>query len=114
MAAATLAAEPSGPLTSDLGAMYTYIVHRTQIYLSEDETEALDRLAKRTGRTRSQLIREAISAHYLAGAGADDRVAFSRALLASAGAWKGRRPTGKAFVERLRGRGLGELYDEPR
>ena len=92
--------------------MYTYIMQRTQIYLSSNETQALDRLAKRTGRTRSQLIREAITAQYLTGPGLD-RDALRRAMLASAGAWAGRRPSGEAFVERLRGRGLGELHSPP-
>lgn len=36
-------------------------MRRTQIYLSERETEALDRAAKATGLTRSHLIREAIA-----------------------------------------------------
>ena len=33
---------------------------RTQIYLTEAQWTALDRLAERTGRSRSHLIREAI------------------------------------------------------
>ena len=45
--------------------MYTYIVQRTQIYLSDLDAKALDRMARRTGRTRSQLIREAIEATIL-------------------------------------------------
>jgi predicted DNA-binding protein len=44
--------------------MYTLIVERTQIYLTRDQTEALDREARRTGRTRSHLIREAIDEKY--------------------------------------------------
>ncbi len=87
--------------------MYTYIMQRTQIYLSERETEALDRLARQTGRTRSQLIREAIDAQYVT-RGPADKTELKRALLASAGAWKGRRPSGKAWVERMRRGGLGE------
>ena len=44
--------------------MYTYIVERTQIYLSREQADALDREAKRTGTTRSHLIREAIAEKY--------------------------------------------------
>jgi len=88
--------------------MYTYIVERTQIYLSREQAAALDREARRTGTTRSHLIREAIEAHY----GHDrDADAVRRALRATAGLWSDRRESGEAYVERLRtGRRLGDLY----
>ncbi len=80
--------------------MYIYIMLRTQIYLSEVESEALEREAKKTGRTRSQLIRDAIGARYLKQAAAG---ALEAALLESAGAWKGAaRATGQDYVEGLR------------
>jgi hypothetical protein len=62
---------------------------------------ALGRESKRTGRTRSQLIREAIGARYLHAHGAGD---LEAALLETAGAWKGSasRPTGEAYVEGFR------------
>ncbi len=44
--------------------MYTYIVDRTQIYLTPNESAALERESIRTGKTRSQLIREAIDEIY--------------------------------------------------
>lgn len=44
--------------------MYRYIVERTQIYLSREQADILDREAKRTGTTRSHLIREAIAEKY--------------------------------------------------
>jgi predicted DNA-binding protein len=87
--------------------MYTYIVQRTQIYLSEEETDALDREAARTGRTRSQLIREAIDRVYL---GRDDVADAERLLMETAGAWSGRRLSGEDYVERLRGGRLGRLH----
>jgi predicted DNA-binding protein len=92
--------------------MYTYIVERTQIYLSREQAAALDREAKRTGTTRSYLIREAIDRTYLA---TPDRERVLAALNASAGAWKGRRDDGEAYVEKLRtGRRWQDLYpDEP-
>lgn len=90
--------------------MYTYIVERTQIYLSREQAEALDREAKRSGTTRSHLIREAIAERYGVGR---DRQAIDAALRASAGAWKGRREDGEAYVERIRtGARWGELYPE--
>ena len=45
--------------------MYTYIMQRTQIYLTSREAAALDAAARQTGQTRSHLIREAIEAVYL-------------------------------------------------
>ena len=79
--------------------MYTYIMERTQIYLSRAQAAALDREARRTGTTRSHLIREAIEARY----GTDqDQERIKRALRATAGLWKDRAETGEAYVERLR------------
>jgi hypothetical protein len=83
--------------------MYLYIVHRTQIYLTEREANALDRVARETGRTRSSLIREAIEARYLA---TPDREETLGVLRETFGAWK-REPgegadDGAEFVEKLR------------
>lgn len=88
--------------------MYTYIVERTQIYLSREQAAALDREAKRTGTTRSHLIREAIEARY----GPDrDTDEVREALRATAGLWSDRSESGEAYVERLRsGRRLRDLY----
>ncbi len=44
--------------------MYTYIVDRTQIYLTPEENAALERESIKTGKTRSQLVREAIDEKY--------------------------------------------------
>ena len=90
--------------------MYIYIVERTQIYLSREQAAALDREAKRTGTTRSHLIREAIEARY----GTDrDADAVREALEATAGLWNDRSETGDAYVDRVRtGRRLQKLYPE--
>ena len=66
----------------------TYIaMHRTQIYLDEAQRRRLERIAKRTHRTVSDLIREAIDVRY----GASTREDFLRALTAGAfGIWKDR------------------------
>lgn len=88
--------------------MYTYIMERTQIYLSRQQAGALDREAKRRGTTRSHLIREAIDAQY---ASAADQEQVKQALEVTAGLWKDRAETGAAYVERMRsGRRLEELY----
>lgn len=90
--------------------MYTYIVERTQIYLSKEQAAALDREARRTGRTRSHLIREAIDDTYRLDI---KRESFLAALEESAGAWKQRTETGEAYVERLRtGSRLRELWGD--
>lgn len=88
--------------------MYTYIMERTQIYLSREQAASLDREAKRTGTTRSHLIREAIEARYGPERDADE---VRDALRATAGLWSDRLETGEAYVDRLRtGRRLDELY----
>lgn len=90
--------------------MYTYIVERTQIYLSRDQAAALDREAKRRGQTRSHLIREAIDRTYLAG---QDAEAFATALDSSFGAWQGRGMTGEEYVDGVRSDGrFQELWGE--
>jgi predicted DNA-binding protein len=90
--------------------MYTYIVERTQIYLSAEQAKALDREAKRRGQTRSHLIREAIDQTYLAESQTDDLLA---ALDASFGAWKDQRASGEEYVERVRsGDRLAELWGD--
>lgn len=90
--------------------MYTYIVERTQIYLSREQSAALDREAKRTGTTRSHLIREAIEARYRTPKSRDE---IQKALRATAGLWRDRTETGEEYVERLRtGRRLRELYPD--
>lgn len=88
--------------------MYTYIVERTQIYLSREQAAALDREAKRRGTTRSHLIREAIEDRYRP---ARDHDEILEVLRATAGAWKDRAETGEEYVERMRsGRRLRDLY----
>lgn len=86
-------------MTSKRCAMYTYIVERTQIYLSREQATALDREARRRGTTRSHLIREAINETYVVD---PDRQRVLAGLRASAGAWKDRTETGEAYVDRVR------------
>ena len=84
-------------------------MRRTQIYLSARDTDVLDRFTAKTGRTRSQLIREAIAARYGA---IPDRADAEEAIRRSAGAWKGRRADGASYVERLRHGRLAALHGE--
>ena len=88
--------------------MYTYIVERTQIYLTKANASALDREARRRGTTRSHLIREAIEERY----GTDlDLDEVRRVLEATAGLWSDRTETGEEYVDRLRtGDRLRDLY----
>jgi len=81
--------------------MYIYIMERTQIYLTMRETKALKRLAKRTGQTRSELIRRAIDEVYLRSPTASK---VSEALRRTAGSWK-RSESGERLQEQLRRHG---------
>lgn len=90
--------------------MYMYIImRRTQIYLSEEACEVLDREAVRTGRTRSQLIRDAIDSLYLHRKTPTNDV--ERILEETAGAWRRRGTSGADYVERLRGGRLAQLHE---
>jgi hypothetical protein len=89
--------------------MYTYIMERTQIYLTKDQAVALDREAHRRGTTRSHLIREAIAERY--GPKKKDPEEIIRVLEETAGLWKDRTETGAEYIDRMRsGRRLRELY----
>lgn len=79
--------------------MYSGVVHRTQIYLDDDETALLAEAAARTGASRSELIRRAVRATYRLQT-PESRLA---ALHASAGMWRDRVGTGADYIEDLRG-----------
>lgn len=59
---------------------------RTQIYLTESEQQALRALSRRTGRTQSELIREAVD-RLIAQSDRTDRLALLRQ---ARGMWQGR------------------------
>ena len=87
--------------------MYIYIMNRTQIYLSAELDAVLEERSKATGRSKSQLIRDAVRASYL---GNRDSKSTIRALRSSAGTWR-RRIRGEDYVERLRRGRLTNLYE---
>ena len=85
--------------------MYPYIMERTQIYLSSEETQALDRIAAERGVTRSHLLREAVDARYVH-TQASQRQRLLAVLDELGGPWEDRSDIGDgaAYVERIRGR----------
>lgn len=87
--------------------MYTYIVERTQIYLTARESAALDAAARRTGHTRSHLIREAIEAAYLRDTDIEER---ARALRATAGIWADRPETTEEIMAGFRTGRIARLH----
>jgi hypothetical protein len=72
---------------------------RTQIYLGKVELELLDRVARETGASRSELIRRAVRSTF----GQSTKADKLRALSASAGSWQGRTFTGSDYVDSVRG-----------
>ena len=86
--------------------MYIYIMkERTQIYLTREERFALEREARLQGRTKSQLIRDAIDRLYLQPQNAE----VVEALTRSHGTWR-REQSGAQWVERRRSGRLARLH----
>ena len=84
--------------------MYTYIVERTQIYLTEEEASALDREAQARGVTRSHLIREAIDVRYRTSRESQaQRLLAALEELGPPWALRDDMPDGERYVERVRG-----------
>jgi hypothetical protein len=72
---------------------------RTQIYLRIEELELLDRVARATGASRSELVRRAVRSTFGQPTKADKLLALD----ASAGSWRGRSFTGSEYVDSARG-----------
>ena len=79
--------------------VYSDVVGRTQVYLGDYELKLLDRVARATGASRSELIRRAVRSTF----GEKTKAERLRALDASAGSWSGRRLTGADYVDAVRG-----------
>lgn len=69
------------------------------MYLGSDELELLDRVARVTGASRSELVRRAVRSTF----GEPTKVDKLEALAASAGSWRGRRFNGREYVDSVRG-----------
>lgn len=79
-----------------------YIVHRTQIYLDdEQERQLLDR-ARQVGRTKSALIRDAVDAYLSPASGDDSALAGLRAAVKDAAGAAPYLPAGVDYVEEHR------------
>jgi Arc/MetJ-type ribon-helix-helix transcriptional regulator len=74
-------------------------MRRTQVHLGDEELELLDRVARATGASRSELIRRAVRRTF----GERTRDEKARALQASAGSWRDRGFTGSEYVDAIRG-----------
>lgn len=72
---------------------------RTQVYLGDEDLELLDRVARATGASRSELIRRAIRSTF----GKRTKAERLRGLEVSAGSWANRRFTGAEYVDAVRG-----------
>jgi Arc/MetJ-type ribon-helix-helix transcriptional regulator len=79
--------------------VYSGVVPRTQVYLGDEELEALDQAARAAGASRSELIRRSVRESF----GLKTKADRKRALQTSAGSWKGRSSTGAEYVDAARG-----------
>ena len=83
--------------------VYSDAMGRTQIYLGDGELELLDRVARETGASRSELVRRAVRNTFRQPTKAEKLLALD----ASAGSWRGRSFSGSEYVDAIRG-DLGE------
>jgi len=85
-------------------------MRRTQIYLTDQEVDALKRASEMTGASMSDLIRSAIDDSYVRGDRPVSKADALRAINDSFGAWTDRTETGEEYVERMRSGRLARLH----
>jgi Arc/MetJ-type ribon-helix-helix transcriptional regulator len=88
--------------------VYNSVMGRTQVYLGDEELDLLNRLAKTTGASRSELTRRAVRLTF----GEMTRAERIDALNATAGAVHGWRLSGADYVDILRGDLNQRLHSE--
>lgn len=74
-------------------------MHRTQIHLTEEDVELLDRVERATGASRAELIRRAVREQYGPTPSLEARKARARQAF---GAWQDRHFTGDEYVRAIR------------
>jgi predicted transcriptional regulator len=79
-----------------------YIVHRTQIYLDDDQERKLADRARQVGRTKSALIRDAVDAYLAPASGDESALAGLRSAVRDASRAAPYLPSGVDYVEELR------------
>jgi predicted transcriptional regulator len=88
-----------------------YIMHRTQIYLDDEQDRALAARARRAGRTKSALIRDAIEGYLTPPSDEQTGLARLRAAIAEASGAAPSLPTGEQYVEDVRAADLARERD---
>lgn len=86
-------------------------MRRTQIFLEERQTRALDERAAAKTTTRSELIREAIDSYLDSPDDEAQRLARFRAAVGAAAGSAPSLPPGEAYVDGLRGAGARKLSE---
>jgi len=79
-----------------------YIMHRTQIYLGDEQERALADRARQLGSTKSALIREAIDTYLTPDTAAQTALARLRTAVADASGCAAYLPSGERYVDDLR------------
>lgn len=78
---------------------------RTQISLTPEDVELLERLERDSGASRAELIRRAIREHYGVASSLEAR---RQRALRGFGAWKNRKFTGDTYVRAIRSGDMNE------
>jgi len=79
-----------------------YIMHRTQIYLADEQERALADRARQVGRTKSALIREAIDSFLTPETAERTALERLRTAVADASGCAAYLPAGERYVDELR------------